>query len=160
MSDTSDFLFSLITGVLEQLAAKIKSGKSASVLDEDIQLGKPNKKFPKEMPYGGVSAEVGDWWLWETLYRAAVKHQETSWNTNYERLQGLEESLRYFQEKHQTKLEKAVLAVMPEQRELFLQGAKAFEAALQKTSVSDTGEGAKVDRESIANEFEAGSTAV
>lgn len=145
-----------VTGVLEQLAAKIKSGKSGSVLDEDIQLGKPNKKFPKEMPYGGVSAEVGDWWMWETLYRAAVKHQETSWNANYERLQGLEESLRYFQEKHQTKLEKAVLAVMPEQRELFLQGAKAFEMALQKTSVSNTEEGAKVDRESIANDFEAG----
>ena len=125
-------------------------------MDEDILLGKPNKKFPKEMPYGGVSAEVGDWWMWETLYRAAVKHQETSWNANYERLQGLEESLRYFQEKHQNKLEKAVLAVMPEQRELFLQGAKAFETALQKTSVNDTEEGAKVDRESIANDFEAG----
>ena len=125
-------------------------------MDEDIQLGKPNKKFPKEMPYGGVSAEVGDWWMWETLYRAAVKHQETSWNANYERLQGLEESLRYFQEKHQAKLEKAVLDVMPEQRELFLQGAKAFETALQKTSGNDTEEGAKVDRESIANDFEAG----
>ena len=144
------------TGVLEQLAAKIKGGKTANVLDDDITLGKPNKKFPKEMPYGGVSADVGDWWMWETLYRAAVKHQETSWNGNYERLQGLEESLRYVQEKHQNKLEKAVLAVMPEQRELFLQGAKAFETALKKTSSNETEEGVKVDRESIADEFEAG----
>jgi len=141
--------------VLEQLATKIKVSKNANVLDPDIKLGKPDKKFPKEMAYGGVNADVGDWWMWETLYRAAVKHQETSWNANYERLQGLEESLRFFQEKHQNKLEKAVLAVMPEQRELFLQGAKAFETALTKTGSHENEDG-EVDRESIGNEFEAG----
>ena len=143
--------------VLEQLAAKTKTSKSASVLDEDVKLGKPSKNFPKEMEYGEKNANAGDWWLWETLYRAAVKHQEVTWDANKERLEGLEDSLKYFQEKHQKKLEKAVLAVMPEQREMFLVGAKAFETALKKTDAFSEQKGkGGLDHERVADEFEAG----
>jgi len=145
------------SGVLEQLASKLKVGRAANnILEEDIILGKPNKKFPSEMEYGGIKADVGDWWMWETLYRAAVKHQEMTWNASYGRLQGLKQSLLFFQKKHQTTLERAVLAVMPEQRELFLTGAKAFDAALKKTASNEVEEGGKADRETIANDFEAG----
>jgi hypothetical protein len=142
------------------LAAKVKSNKasSANVLDDDIKLKKTEKNFPTEMEYGGNNASVGDWWLWETLYRAAVKHQQITWSANYDRVQGLAESLRYFQDKHEKKLEKAVLAVMPEQREMFLVGAKAFEAALQKTDafVGEIEGIAGLDHQNIADEFEMG----
>ncbi|CAB9513178.1 expressed unknown protein [Seminavis robusta] len=146
--------------VLEQLAAKVKSAKpsSANVLDDDIKLKKPDKTFPKDMGYGGNNAGVGDWWLWETLYRAAVKHQQITWSANYDRVQGLEESLEYFQDKHEKKLEKAVLAVMPEQREMFLVGAKAFESALKKTDAfaEEIKGNTTLDHENIADEFEQG----
>jgi hypothetical protein len=150
----------LSAGVLEQLAAKVKCSKasSANVLDADIKLKKTDKNFPTEMGYGGSNALVGDWWLWETLYRAAVKHQQITWSANYDRVQGLTESLRYFQDKHEKKLEKAVLAVMPEQREMFLVGAKAFEAALQKTDAfaGDLEGNDGLHHENIADEFEKG----
>lgn len=144
--------------VLSHLASKTKTSKSSSVLDEDIKLGKPDKNFPKEMEYGGVNACAGDWWLCETLYRAAVKHQAVSWDANQERMESLEDSLAYFQEKHQKKLEKAVLAVMPQQREMFLVGAKAFESALKKTDAFSESDAQKValDHEKMADEFDKG----
>jgi len=144
--------------VLTHLASKTKTSKSSSVLDEDIKLGKPDKNFPKEMEYGGVNASAADWWLCETLYRAAVKHQSVSWDANLERMESLEESLAYFQEEHQKKLEKAVLAVMPQQREMFLVGAKSFESALQKTDAFSDGDAHKaaLNHEKMAKEFDRG----
>jgi hypothetical protein len=71
---------------------------------------------------------------------------------------GLKASLKYCQDKHQRKLEQAVLAVMPEQREMFLVGAQAFEAALKKTDAfsGDLEGKAALDHEKAAHEFEAG----
>mgnify|MGYP005847141289 CR=1 FL=1 len=147
--------------VLEQLASRIKSRNVNALAGVFTDFFASEKQLPDEMEYAGLKAPVGDWWLWETLYYAAVTHEESTWEDNKEKMKGLQESLKYFEDKHEKMLREAVLAVMPEQRQMFAIGGRAFEAALQRTvnssSVANEAEQSSLfDHDKFAKEFEQG----
>jgi len=147
-----------VSEVLNFLASKTKpSNSSFSIKLGQVKTEIVEKDFPTEMIYGCIRVDVGDWWLWETLYHAAVRHQQSTWNANQDRLQGVGDSIFFFKEKHHTKLKQAVLAIMPEQRELFLAGANAFRMGLTRTiGSSDVEKYTRLDHETMTKEFEAG----